>query len=380
MAGAFLALAALAWALAGPRRVSELRLTIAALAPIALLALAFPEGGSQPFVASAFYPALAGVLLIAAADPPGRGRRARAARAGSALLYALALTGSFVLATAVGGNADRLGALAAGPIAACVLAGAAQSKSRRHRSRRASLVAFTPLLFYWQANAPVADFASAASDPAAQRSYYTPLLSELRTLGVGYSARPARIEVVPTVDHWEARLLAPHVMIAARLGAPARHRPQRTLLCIYAADRRRAIAPGSPNRRSPTSPSPTPRSTTRQSPRRVCCARRRRPYLREVWRSPHWRLFAVLGARALSPPPTVLTQLSQDSFTLQTPRAGAFTVRVRFTPYWALASGHGCVLRAPGDWTLLRAPSSGSVRVVVDFTLARVFDHGARCR
>ena len=36
--------------------------TAAALAPIALLTLVFPEGGSQPFVASAFYPALAGVV------------------------------------------------------------------------------------------------------------------------------------------------------------------------------------------------------------------------------------------------------------------------------------------------------------------------------
>ncbi len=35
-------------------------LAVAALAPIGLLALAFPEGGSQPFVASAFYPALVG--------------------------------------------------------------------------------------------------------------------------------------------------------------------------------------------------------------------------------------------------------------------------------------------------------------------------------
>ena len=45
-------------------------------------------------------------------------------------------------------------------------------------------------------------------------SYYTPLLGELRTLGVGYARRPARIEVVPSADHGEARWMAPHVMLA----------------------------------------------------------------------------------------------------------------------------------------------------------------------
>ena len=72
-----------------------------------------------------------------------------------------------------------------------------------------------PFLLYWQANAAVADFAAAASDPAVNASYYAPLLGELRALNVGYSRLSwARIEVVPTRDHWEARFLAPTSMIA----------------------------------------------------------------------------------------------------------------------------------------------------------------------
>ena len=45
-------------------------------------------------------------------------------------------------------------------------------------------------------------------------SYYAPLLGELQRLRVGYGARPARIEAVPTVDHFEARFLALHVALA----------------------------------------------------------------------------------------------------------------------------------------------------------------------
>ena len=129
-------------------------------------------------------------------------------RAG-AILYALVLIGSFLISSAVGGNADRLGALVAGPVAALVLAVGALT-GRRARA----LIVLAPLLLYWQANAPVTDFVAAASDPAVHSSYYTPLLNELKRLRVGYGARPARIEVVPTVDHWEARWVAPHVMMA----------------------------------------------------------------------------------------------------------------------------------------------------------------------
>jgi hypothetical protein len=53
---------------------------------------------------------------------------------------------------------------------------------------------------------------------------------------------------------------------------------------------------------------------------------------------------------------------------------------VRFTPYWALADGHGCVRRAPGGWTDVQTRTGASVRVVIDFSLSRVFGHGPRCR
>ena len=55
-----------------------------------------------------------------------------------------------------------------------------------------------------------------------------------------------------------------------------------------------------------------------------------------------------LGAGRSPQPPASLTRVAHDSFTLALPRAGSLQVRVRFTPYWALAHGHGCVARAPG--------------------------------
>ena len=59
-----------------------------------------------------------------------------------------------------------------------------------------------------------------------------------------------------------------------------------------------------------------------------------------------------------------------DSLTLSAPRAGSYTVRVRFSPYWALAGGGGCVSRAAEDWTHVSARRAGELRLA-DPLLAR---------
>jgi hypothetical protein len=417
VAGAFLALALLAWALAGPARAWPLGLILAALVPVALLVLAFPEGGSEPFVASAFYPALGAVLVIAAVIfrvgcetgggstaaifPAGRETAggSPAATAGGArvlligaLLYAAALLGAFLIPTAVGGNADRLGALFAGPLAACVL----------YPRRALLLLLLAPFLLYWQVKAPIADYASAASDPAVHASYYAPLLNELHALGVGYSQRPARIEVVPTRNHWEARWVAPHVMLAR--GWERQLDQDRNALFYdesavpLTAARYRAWL--SEEAVSYVALPDAPLDYSGKGEARVLRGGDRGPgdanggvglegagggggtapsYLREIWHATHWRLFAVLDGRPLADAPAVLTSATSDSFTLAEPSPGNTTVRIRFTPYWAILAGAGCVRRAPGGWTEVQARRAGAVHVGIDFSLGRIFNHGPRC-
>jgi hypothetical protein len=393
VAGVFLALAGLAWTLTsraanGWPRAWPVVFTLAALAPIGLLTLAFPEGGTQPFVASAFYPDIAAILLIAVlivreqrehAGNPGKGVDPAGADApgeavdrlllAGALLYALALLGSYAIPSAVGGNIDRLGALLAGPVLACVL-------TARHPRL---LLLLAPLFLYWQLNAPLTDFASATSDPAVNASYYTPLLGELRTLDVGYAGRPARIEVVPSADHGEARWMAPHVMLARGW---ERQLDQKDGPLFYDE----ASTPLTPTRYrawlseqavSYVALADAPLDYSAKGEARLL--RRPPAYLREIWHSAHWRLFAVLGAAPLAQAPATLTGASTDSFTLSEPRPESTIVRIRFTPYWAILGGHGCMREAPGGWTEVQAQGAGSVRVGIDFSLGRIFDHGPRC-
>ena len=86
------------------------------------------------------------------------------------------------------------------------------------------------------------------------------------------------------------------------------------------------------------------------------------------------------GAQPLIERSAVLSSATPQSFTVHASFAGSYTARIRFTPYWALTAGYGCVEEGAGGWTVVRSPRAGTLKVGIDFSLARVFDHGARCR
>jgi hypothetical protein len=278
VAGAFLALAGLAGAMAGLRR--GLTFAVAALIPIVVLAVAFPEGGWEPFAPSAFWPALAGVLLIALLLPQGSlTPRARLVVRVGAALYALALIGSFALHTPVGGNSARLGALLAGPLLAGVL-------WDRHRLILCLLV---PVLLYWQIETPINDETALAGDPSVHASYYAPLRAELRTLTHG---RHTIVEVPLTGSHWEAAYLAGHDGIVLARGwerqldtryAHLFYTPHLTAAAYAAWLRANRVAYVA-----------LPDVRLDEAGRlEGALIARGLPYLHELWHSAHWRLYGT---------------------------------------------------------------------------------------
>ncbi len=371
VAGAFLALALLAWAIEGSRRRLALWMALAALVPIGVLEVLFQEGGTQPFVLSAFWAPLAAVVLLALMA----GREQPLLRTGAAL-YALLLIVAYVATSAVGGNAARLGALLGGPVAALVLL--RREHGRYARGRLWLLVALAPFLVFWQVNAPLADFRAVQDHPSVKASFYAPLLGELRRLDVGYGARPARIEIVPTAAHWEARWVAPHVMLAR--GWERQLDSERNGL-FYEATGPNAAELHAWLLEQGVSLVALPDATLDYSGRAEARLLRQGPpgYLREVWRSPHWRLFALADPRPLLSPPGRLVSVSTDGASLLLPRPGSYLLRLRFTPYWELSSGRGCVERAPGGWTRVLARARGRFVLGIGFSLGRVLGQGPRC-
>src|SRR5439155_12613452 len=113
VAGLFVALAGTAWWLSErPRRRLGSWVTVAALAPIGALTVAFPEGGQFPFstvdAAITIAVGIAAPMLL----PP----RYRALRLGGAL-YAIAALIVLIVPNPVGANITRLAIYAGPPVA-----------------------------------------------------------------------------------------------------------------------------------------------------------------------------------------------------------------------------------------------------------------------
>jgi hypothetical protein len=277
-----------------------LGLTVAAIAPILALSLAYPEGGYEPFAPSAFWPALAGVLLVALFLPRSPlGPRGRGVVRLGAALYALMLLGAYAIHTPMGGNAARLGPLLAAPLLAGVL----------WDRQRGTLLLLAPLLFYWQLATPIRDYSSIAGDPSVHASYYAPLRSELRRLTGG---RPTIVEVPLTKAHWEASYLAGHDGISLARGwerqldtryAALFYRPRLSAseYRVWLRENRveYVALPDAPldraGRLEAALIAARPGTRTRGGHVETVAGERGVPYLRELWRSAHWRLYRAMG-------------------------------------------------------------------------------------
>jgi hypothetical protein len=327
-----------------------------ALLPVAALAVLFPEGGTEPFAFSALWP----IPVIAIGFVVLLGPEEREIKLGAAL-YAAATLAAYAVDSPVGSNAARLGPLVAGPLAALVW----------WRRRTAWLVLAAAPLVYLQWQAPINDVATSAGNPALKASYWRPLLSFLRSEGGG----PFRIEIPFTRLHWESYRVAPsfplargwerqldikdnRVFYSGTLTASRYERWLHRLAVRYVA-----VASG-----------PVDYSATAE----VRLIDRGLPYLREIWHSRHFRVYAVADPTPIATGPVTLTALGPNSVTLRANRAGRFLLRIRYTPYWKLGTGAGCVSRA-GDFTALEVRRSGPVKLVVAFALDRIGASSPRC-
>ncbi|HUA11919.1 MAG TPA: hypothetical protein VMA83_07945 [Solirubrobacteraceae bacterium] len=366
VAGAFLALAGVTVALVaatGRRRAQGLALAACALAPVGIMALLFPEGGAEPFpTANALY-AVALLAVIVAVIP----REHRALRIGAAL-YAVGCVLAYAIATPLGGNALRLGTLFAGPLVVAAL----------WEHRRRLLILLAPFLVVVLVGEASGDLVAATGDaPSSAQSYYTPLVKRLLGPRPWSTDTPMRIEIPFTRGHWEAAWVAPYVSLARgwERQLDVRFNPIFYGGTIDAGTYRGWLVENAVSFVAlPAAP------LDESALAEANLIRRGLPYLREVWHSQDWRLFAVRDPGPLVSGGARMTALGASFFSLSLPRAGSYTVRVRYTPSWELGSGAGCVTQAPGDWTRVSAPTAEHVTVSSAFTLEQVGGEDPSCR
>jgi hypothetical protein len=363
VAGAFLVLAGAAWAIgesASPRaaiRHVGAALGAAAAGTWAVLAIGFPEGGTEPFSPNAFWPVVIGLAIALFLVP----RRERTLRVGIAL-YALGCIAAFALSTPMGGNAVRLGALVGGPLAACLLPW----------RRPLALAAVALPLLYWQWAPPVRDVAAAHGDPSVKAEFYAPLLEFLDRQPGG----PFRTEIVATRNHWEAAHVAPRYPLArgwerqldTRYDAVFYERPLSPDAYRKWLDDNAVRFVALPS--APLDYAARPEAALLRHPP---------AYLRLAFQDADWKVFAVRRATPLVTGPATLVSMGPDRFVLSVDRPGMILAKVRYTPYWAMTAGRGCVQSGDDGWTRVRADSPGRLVVSIRFSATRLVARGARC-
>ncbi len=336
--------------------VAPLAVAAAALAPVLILAVMFPEGGSEPFAFASLWPIpIIGVLAVVVLP-----REELALRSGVAM-YVVGCILAYEIATPVGSNAVRLAPLVAGPLAALLW---------WPRRRALLLLAAIPLL-YLQWQAPVRDVRHSWNDRATDPAYYRPLTTFLSHQGGG----PFRVEIPFTSFHWEAYEIAPHFALArgwerqldikynhlfydGTLSATTYEAWLHSLAIHYVAVANTSL--------------------DYSAKAEVALIDRGLPYLRLVMRTTNWRVYAVADPAPMGQGAATVTALGANSVSLRGQSAGSALVRVRFSPYWKLTGVPGCV-GPDGDFTKVTLRRPGTAKLVIDFSLDRVGARSPRC-
>ena len=337
-----------------------LTVVVGSLLPVLIIAWMFPQGGTEPFAFTTMLP----LLIASAAALVLLPRGAVRLRAGVAV-YAVATLAVFLIPTPIGSNIARMGTFAALPLTALVWWG---------RRPRALALVFLPLLYLGWSPA-LRDGLAGDIDNTTSTAFYAPLVRFLHRQASVPGAVPFRTEIPFTQFHWEAYAVASrfslargwerqldihdnHIFYGGRLTAGSYDR-------WLHANAVRFVAISDAN------PDYSARAEVKLIDHGLA-------YLRLVFRSRHWRVYQLHDATPIVQGPATLQTLGPDSLTLHASRPGNVIVHLRFTSYWALAQGSGCV--APdGDMTRLTLRRGGEVRLVSRFSLGRVGTNAPRC-
>jgi hypothetical protein len=385
VAALFLALAATADLLANrvPRRFGVLALP--GLALTLTLTILFPEGGQETFSFLSLL-AASGLSLVVLFLLPARERLL----SWGAALYLATLIVAYTVPSPMGSNAVRLGVLLAGPI----LLGAVGIEDVRTafggfrlgrplrgfghlpgspvQASRLVLALTATGLLAWQINGPIAQSLEDVGDLSTTASYYSPVIQFLEHQS---HDAPVRIEVPFTRSHWESVLLGERFALARgwqrQLDIKYNalfYAPKLTPSAYHAWLIDNAI-------RFVALPDVPLDFSSRQE---AALIKGGLPYLSPVLSSTHWHIYSVVDAQPLASGPGRLLS-AENGFTLQGSQAGTFTIRVRYTPYWRLATGNGCLTSTPQGWTQLTTPRAEIVTVEPDFSFTGLFDKDSNC-
>ena len=379
--GAFLAMVLLAWGVADIGRAARRTVAMELLAGVlvfvstAALPLLFPGPGYFPFA----LPDLIVVLAICAllASPPLQATRP--VRVAAALYGAVSIA-LFLTPTQVGDNDARLAAYIGVPLVLCYLPRFLKEMRARSNEAGGPTAGFEPrlrtalgafvsaaialFLVAWHWSPIVEAFDGSANGPSSTAAYYKSLIGELDLLTRG---QPVRVEIPPTVHHWESAYVAPAFPLARGwerqldvayntlfyAGGPLRASAYRSWLLANGVSY--VALPDAPLDYAAQAEGALLRSGKAKG-------------LEPVWRTAHWQLWRVADSPGLASGPARIRSLTPRSVTIETSRPGRSVLRLRWSPYWSVqgpGSIQSCVSRGPGGWTELSSALAGELQLTL---------------
>lgn len=342
-------------------RLTALALGAPAVAGGVAMAALFPEGGTDHFVGTAFWPMFLVCLGALALVDPTR----RTAIWGAAI-YVTVLVAAFAIPNPLGQNALRPGVVL-GPALLVLFA--------RPRAPRAAIVVIAVALLYLQWLPAVRAVEEARGDPSTAAAFHDEVLSFLRE-----RAEPGeRLEVPLTRNHWEATYLAQGYPLARGW-----HRQLDRKVNPLFYDREHPLTAARYERwlrenavrwvALPTAPLDFSAEAEKE------LLLNGLPFLAPRHASKDWSIWEVRDPEPPVSGAATLTAAGADGFDLEASRPGPVLVRQHATPYWTVAEGAGCVSKdAASGWTLVDVRRAGTVRVRARFTARGALRREPRC-
>jgi hypothetical protein len=346
-----------------PMRPLPLRLlgvVSAACAPILVTSVFFPGQGRMPYPVGDWIWHVAIAFGLWSLTPYSQ----RILRAGFAL-YAFAATVCLVVPSPIGGNVGRLTDCLALPLA-IVLCWNRGSPARpldrfpRLAGHPRALLAVIAIPLAVAQCAPAWDAITVnPGRPWTHQAFYAPLVTWL-----DHQPGPlARVEVVPTQDHWESAYVAPSIPLARGwerqldvADNPIFYKPDALNRTSYVEwlrdDGARYVALAA-----------APLDYAGVAEGRL--VRSGLPGLSLVWHNADWRVYRLRGSTGIVSGPATLTSMVGGQVSLDVTRPGPVLLRVRWSPDWRVQIGDATLSETANGWMTVRARYPGVVRLAI---------------
>ncbi|MFD0686953.1 MFS transporter [Actinomadura fibrosa] len=352
VAGLFIMVLAAALFLTGRRRAG-VALAVGPPVVVGVTSLLFPFSGVQPISLTAIVlPAVTSVAAVLLCAP----KEWRVVRV-AAGVYLAGIVLTWLIPSPVGSNVERLSLLFGGVV---LLSAVARAPGRLR-------IAVLSLAFIvtasWQVVKPVDDLIH--TEPAdAAAGHARALIEEMDALG----ADGSRIEVVPLRSHWESSGMSRHFILARgwnRQVDAERHGLFYEKGALTAASYRDWLHKWAVHYVV------LPEQEVDWSAQdEAALVEAGQPYLSEVWRDEHWRLFRVSRPTPLVAAPGTVRHVDSGKLVVDMRAAGSVLVRISWSPWLSVTGGNGCLARE-GEFVRMTVQGPGRYTIAARYGLHR---------